>query len=72
MSEIAAWKRQRNATWAQVKWMFTTEKASGAEHIQGVYWLALTTLSRIAALPSLIDCARNSVPLLLLLWTIMG
>jgi hypothetical protein len=27
VSEIAAWKRQRNATRAQVKWMFTTEKA---------------------------------------------
>ena len=27
MSEIAAWERQRNATRAQVKWMFTTEKA---------------------------------------------
>ena len=27
VSEIAAWERQRNATRAQVKWMFTTEKA---------------------------------------------
>ena len=27
VSEIAAWERQRNATGAQVKWMFTTEKA---------------------------------------------
>src|SRR5437773_443400 len=26
VSEIAAWERQRNATRAQVKWMFTTEK----------------------------------------------
>ena len=27
VSEIAAWERQRNATGARVKWMFTTEKA---------------------------------------------
>ena len=27
VSEIAAWERQRNATGAKVKWMFTTEKA---------------------------------------------
>src|SRR3984893_8845386 len=27
VSEIAAWERQRNATRARVKWMFTTEKA---------------------------------------------
>ena len=27
VSEIAAWERQRNATRAHVKWMFTTEKA---------------------------------------------
>jgi hypothetical protein len=27
VSEITAWERQRNATRAQVKWMFTTEKA---------------------------------------------
>jgi hypothetical protein len=27
VSEIAAWKRQRNATGAKVKWMFTTAKA---------------------------------------------
>ena len=25
--EIAAWQRQRNASGARVKWMFTTEKA---------------------------------------------
>jgi hypothetical protein len=27
VSEIAAWERQRSATGAKVKWMFTTEKA---------------------------------------------
>jgi len=27
VSEITAWERQRNATRAHVKWMFTTEKA---------------------------------------------
>ncbi len=27
VSEIAAWERQRNATGARVKWMFTTERA---------------------------------------------
>ena len=27
VSEIAAWERQRNASAAQIKWMFTTEKA---------------------------------------------
>jgi hypothetical protein len=27
VSEIAAWERQRNASGARVKWMFTTEKA---------------------------------------------
>ena len=27
VSEIAAWKRQRNASGARIKWMFTTEKA---------------------------------------------
>jgi hypothetical protein len=27
MSEIAAWERQRNASRARIKWMFTTEKA---------------------------------------------
>ena len=27
VSEIAAWERQRNATAARVKWMFTTERA---------------------------------------------
>jgi hypothetical protein len=27
VSEITAWERRRNATRAQVKWMFTTEKA---------------------------------------------
>src|ERR1700724_1053112 len=27
VSEIAAWERQRNASGAQIKWMFTTEKA---------------------------------------------
>jgi hypothetical protein len=27
VSEIAAWERQRNASGAHVKWMFTTEKA---------------------------------------------
>jgi DDE superfamily endonuclease len=26
-SEIAAWQRQRNASGARIKWMFTTEKA---------------------------------------------
>ena len=26
-SEIAAWERQRNASRARIKWMFTTEKA---------------------------------------------
>src|SRR4030095_17018579 len=26
-SEIAAWERQRNASGARIKWMFTTEKA---------------------------------------------
>ncbi|HZF32973.1 MAG TPA: IS630 family transposase, partial [Candidatus Angelobacter sp.] len=25
--EIAAWEQQRNADHAQIKWMFTTEKA---------------------------------------------
>ena len=25
--EIAAWQRQRNATRARIKWMFTTDKA---------------------------------------------
>jgi hypothetical protein len=27
VSEIAAWERQRNASVARIKWMFTTEKA---------------------------------------------
>ena len=27
LSEIAAWERQRNASAARIKWMFTTEKA---------------------------------------------
>ena len=27
VSEIAAWQRQRNASGARVKWMFTTDKA---------------------------------------------
>jgi len=27
ISEIAAWEKQRNATGARIKWMFTTEKA---------------------------------------------
>ena len=27
ISEIAAWERQRNASHARIKWMFTTEKA---------------------------------------------
>jgi hypothetical protein len=27
ISEIAAWERQRNASGARIKWMFTTEKA---------------------------------------------
>jgi len=27
VSEIAAWERQRNASGAPIKWMFTTEKA---------------------------------------------
>jgi hypothetical protein len=27
ISEIAAWEKQRNATDARIKWMFTTEKA---------------------------------------------
>jgi hypothetical protein len=27
VTEIAAWERQRNATGARIKWMFTTEKA---------------------------------------------
>jgi hypothetical protein len=27
VSEIAAWERQRNASGASIKWMFTTEKA---------------------------------------------
>jgi hypothetical protein len=27
VSEIAAWERQRNASGARIKWMFTTEKA---------------------------------------------
>ena len=27
VSEVAAWERQRNASRARVKWMFTTEKA---------------------------------------------
>ena len=27
ISEIAAWKRQRNAAGARIKWMFTTDKA---------------------------------------------
>ena len=27
VSEIAAWERQRNASRALIKWMFTTEKA---------------------------------------------
>jgi DDE superfamily endonuclease len=27
VSEIAAWQRQRNASRARIKWMFTTEKA---------------------------------------------
>jgi hypothetical protein len=26
-SEVAAWERQRNASRARIKWMFTTEKA---------------------------------------------
>jgi hypothetical protein len=26
VSEIAAWKRQRNAAGARIKWMFTTER----------------------------------------------
>jgi hypothetical protein len=26
-SEIAAWERQRNASGARIKWMFTTDKA---------------------------------------------
>ena len=26
-SEISAWQRQRNASRARIKWMFTTEKA---------------------------------------------
>jgi hypothetical protein len=26
-SEIVAWEKQRNATGARIKWMFTTEKA---------------------------------------------
>jgi len=27
VAEIAAWERQRNASGARIKWMFTTEKA---------------------------------------------
>ena len=27
VAEIAAWERQRNASGARVKWMFTTERA---------------------------------------------
>src|SRR4051812_43496522 len=27
VAEIAAWQRQRNASGARIKWMFTTEKA---------------------------------------------
>ena len=27
VSEIAAWERQRNASGARIKWMFTAEKA---------------------------------------------
>jgi hypothetical protein len=27
VTEIAAWERQRNASGARVKWMFTTERA---------------------------------------------
>ena len=27
VSEVAAWERQRNASRARIKWMFTTEKA---------------------------------------------
>jgi hypothetical protein len=27
ISEIVAWEKQRNATGARIKWMFTTEKA---------------------------------------------
>jgi hypothetical protein len=27
VSEIAPWERQRNASGARIKWMFTTEKA---------------------------------------------
>jgi hypothetical protein len=27
VSEIAVWERQRNASRARIKWMFTTEKA---------------------------------------------
>jgi len=27
VTEIAAWERQRNASRARIKWMFTTEKA---------------------------------------------
>jgi hypothetical protein len=26
-SEVAAWERQRNASVARIKWMFTTDKA---------------------------------------------
>jgi hypothetical protein len=29
VSQIAAWQRQRNASGARIKWMFTTEKARG-------------------------------------------
>jgi hypothetical protein len=27
VTEISAWQRQRNATCARIKWMFTTDKA---------------------------------------------
>jgi hypothetical protein len=27
ITEVAAWERRRNAEGAQIKWMFTTEKA---------------------------------------------
>ena len=27
ISEVAAWEKQRNATGARIKWMFTTDKA---------------------------------------------
>ena len=27
ITEIAAWERQRNASGARIKWMFTTDKA---------------------------------------------